>query len=1088
MISHFETGNFNGLLTRFRARLRTGVCIALTGLVLMHTALAQPACTLEQEPNNAPTGAARVNGAFCLKGAMHGKDQDMVAWTVSRKDSAHPWQVRLAGIPGAVTRFDIFTVKFTKDGSGVKDYKDLYSLSSRGNGHARTDTVMLRPGTYYLGLSHVSGGGHYRLRLAPAKTAEAMHREEEPNDSDKQAQAVTGAFAIAGDTKGSRDRYRWTLSQQDAGKHWRLTLNSPVDNGAWIKLYDAKGHKLGERDSRDGDHGTVIFDTLGLPAGTYTVRLGPDRDAYTPYRLRAVATDTRLASQEDEPDDATAQATRDMMKPREWQGSLGPDDPKDFYRFVVPKSWQSKRVHIALHPVNYRHGYGLYLRDAKHQLAGTKGKGQLTLDDLSLQPGAYWIKVSGSPGPYSVRLAARAAGPFDEGEPNDSDEHARAFKKVARGRFEKLDGGDTDVWEFTTQGPARLWTLHAAGDHIGSLTYHGGVWYNAGAKGGAGGASVGPLLLAPGKHYITITGSSGRYVLTRRALGKPDPSMEVEPNNGDKTAQPLEPARPIDAVLLPHDSDFYRFSLPAKTHLRLGVDVLGDDGSFGILLYHAEGDRNLVKRSYGPGESFKYEGVLPAGDYTVECYDLDGSTSQHYRIQLKRLDPFNLPADREPNDIYSYASPLPPDRRLIGGTPGGGNDYYRLPVPAQPMHLQIKALPGHSVPHTELHDAGDHKLDLKWDGGAKVYTATVKAHQQTLLVLPESQYHLQVKLDPDPAPPPPAGTLKVAASAKLNSERVAAFRSDAQWIKGTLHLRNNGKAPTALHLHARVTARSGYRGAIGWRVHFSKQSVNLPAGGEHSVPFRVEVAPDSFTQKAALITLAGVDSGSHAATTRISVSVTPDAPPASPHPWDPLPAKLMGGIDVSRPVFGAKLLDASNPRLKTKDSRKHWTKIDSILHDDIIADISVDWDKSTAEFETPKKWQDLPFTVRLAGDKPVPVAGVILTPALFLGTSRWPAKFALDVSMDGKQWHTVLKDRMSTALHEQGFPLAEPVQARYARLRLFANHYAYYARWRRKFVLSDWKVVAKPGFDPSGGRGLNLATPPPADTWSAPIP
>ncbi len=1038
---------------------------------------AHVSCTQEHEPNNGPVGALTVQAPFCLKGKMLGKDQDMLAWTVSQTASAHPWRLMLAGIPGALTRLDIFTVKFTHDGKGIADYSSIYSLTDRGNGHANTDVIMLRPGQYFLGLSHAGGGGTYRLNVAPVSGK--AQSEVEPNDTDKQAQSLVSGFEVAGNLKGSDDRYRWALSAADAGKHWRLVLRTPLGNDAWIKLYDSKGNMLGERDSRDADHGRVVFDKLGLAVGSYIIRVGPGQDADTAYWFTAEPGGPRIAGQEDEPDDSAPNTARSMAGQTHWQGAMGPDDPADVYTIMVPQAWRSKRVYITLRPLDRNHAYHLSLNDAKGKITNIDGTGVLRLADLALAPGKYRLKISGTPGPYNVQLSARTPGLFDEGEPNGTDALARHMGLVARGRFERgKDGGDTDIWQFTTQGPVQFWAIHASGDNLSDLTYQGGVWFDASAGRTfiSHSLSLGPLLLAPGKHYIKINGTSGPYVLTRRALGPPRPDMEVEPNNSSKTAQSLVFGQPVNGLLSSADKDIYRFSLPSAMHIHLTVRNLSADGRFDAELFHADAaDSEVAEQQLDPGGDFNWNGVLPAGDYTVGLRTPSRATAPTYRIELTRLDPFVLPRDREINDSTKAAAPLPPDRILKGGFPFNADDadFYRLPVQPVPAKIIVAPVKGGDRVNAALVDNQGYAgkpLPLKWDDKSHRYEGTIPAKTQTYLRLPNSRYHLQVTLNPDPQGGPVMGALPVTLKAALKLYRVAAFRPVAQRIRGQILVKNTGRTVEQLTLEGKADAYVGHIGAQGWRITFERPRLTLAAGASQTVAFTVEVSPDSYTDKRVPVTLAVQDPAGRVASATVGVVVDPIALPVAPHPWNALPVALLGGVDVSRPAFGAHLLVGKGGDSDRVKKRVSW-------HDDMV---NARDEEDRDMVNRPPHGAPLVLPVALAGSAPAPVAGLVITPAFYVTRGFWLRDFELQLSADGKIWNTVLRDHMTRALHQQSFVLSHPVNARYARLRLLSNYgyqdYGYYAD-NGDFALGDWKVVARPGFDPTAGKGFNLAAP-----------
>ncbi len=105
------------------------------------------------------------------------------------------------------------------------------------------------------------------------------------------------------------------------------------------------------------------------------------------------------------------------------------------------------------------------------------------------------------------------------------------------------------------------------------------------------------------------------------------------------------------------------------------------------------------------------------------------------------------------------------------------------------------------------------------------------------------------------------------------------------------------------------------------------------------------------------------------------------------------------------------------------------------------------------------------MTVDLAGDEPVPVAGTIIQPFSEDPTLGDAARdFELALSMDGGTWETALQGTLDPVSVEQAFVLSQPVEARYAQLRITSGQRELPSRLN----LGEWKVVGHSGLGTVG--------------------
>ena len=194
------------------------------------------------------------------------------------------------------------------------------------------------------------------------------------------------------------------------------------------------------------------------------------------------------------------------------------------------------------------------------------------------------------------------------------------------------------------------------------------------------------------------------------------------------------------------------------------------------------------------------------------------------------------------------------------------------------------------------------------------------------------------------------------------------------------------------------------------------------------------------------------DGSKQVAWARLKMKAACGAPPNSPEQAWPLPASMLGGINVAWQALADQQQDG-----------KH-SKTDALF--DGMTPNNYGWRTSVKSWDTPPE-----ITVDLAGEKPVPVVGFLLNPmGCFNNPDRVPQRFELMLSQDGKEFTHVLEGVLEQKAIEQAFALDKPYPARHARLRLLSSQGNKY-----NVCLGEWKVVAQPGFSPWKGGGANLA-------------
>ena len=216
---------------------------------------------------------------------------------------------------------------------------------------------------------------------------------------------------------------------------------------------------------------------------------------------------------------------------------------------------------------------------------------------------------------------------------------------------------------------------------------------------------------------------------------------------------------------------------------------------------------------------------------------------------------------------------------------------------------------------------------------------------------------------------------------------------------------------------------------------------------ENRSPRTIFVGPDAWADLPVRITVRATDADGRQATGYVELTPNREAPPLNPQPGWTLTPELRGGLNVAWDGFGAVPVQS--------DQRAY--DYESMLYDGISSHVGGWQDYRTKAATTP-----IELTVDLAGDAPIPVAGILLNP---FGDTGDPGsglrQFELQLSTDGQSFETVLSGELSSLPVDQSFVLETPVEARFARLRVFSNQLS---TARDEITIGEWKVIAEPGW------------------------
>ncbi len=763
-----------------------------------------------------------------------------------------------------------------------------------------------------------------------------------------------------------------------------------------------------------------------------------------------------LPGAEAEPNDRPAQANSWSLDVPA-TGQLNGVDDSDAYRFTVDPTNSGARFDLRLRSDSRaQRRVCLRLPDGT-DLQCRAGLGEVTLADLSPAPGDYVVAVSGDADPsehYTLAwiITGRAA-PARENEPNDT--HLTASPLDAQNRTQgRFTGDDKDIYRLTVTGKPQLWRIQVTGDGINTVNLLDAVGdseHHIGAQTQRR-VRLTDLLLLPGIHYIAVAGGpGGEYRVAAIPLGPPPEGVEQEPNDAPDQANPLVFKAPRTGLLNETgDIDAYRFTLATQEHIRLTVTP-PEDGRLQARVWWGDGFAIAQHDDPAAGSPpWTLDTFLQPGDYVVRLSAIESGDSP-YTVNLVRGDPFAALTDLEPNDGADLASPLPATLAVTGTVGKGDNyDWYRLPPLPADTGVKITAPPAVTL---DFYDAKAQSLADRFqrDSGSGVYTGSLPAsgaQPYTFRVGGDSAYEIKLAFDKGPAAVPASSLPPLKLTFSLQDNQVAAFWPVGQAVSGTLSLENTGTRPltVSLDLHSsnKIAAQT------------AQSQVTIPASGRQDVPVPLLIAADLPVDRFP-VTWRGRAADGGQVTVGAEVVAEADSPPQAPRRVWPMPDSMLGGLNVALLSLGAQIV--------TPDA--DLAQRQQVLHDGYttLGDV----------FQTSADRLPISLTVKLTGDIAVPVTGILLNPQSPGPVYEKLQDFELWLSQDGQDFARALTGTLSSHLVEQAFPLPQPMNARYAQLRLLSNHVG-----NRGYVaLGEWKVVASPGAAPGTAVGgpVNLADP-----------
>ncbi len=679
--------------------------IFVTLLIIFSSFVLAQRCTEELEPNNTPPEATSFAGMGCIIGTLENSDQDFFAWTVTNDDFRSRRVVfEIDPKEAEPVNLQLMKLSFAENGIDVIGKEDLFKLEATEKINA-TFPQILAEGNYYLG---IAGKGSYTVNIHEVDPSLPSNSDREPNDSSEEAREKIGPFGFSGNLEGSIDYYKWTLTEEDATKLWKISAQTQVGQELTVKLFASDGENVFTESVGEDNHLT-LYD-LGLEAGSYTFVLSPASEGSARYALQASVQGIKTEGQEVEPNDSEEQAN--VFDVQSGIAGLLRQDERDDFHFRIE---QGGFYELKLDLADYAR---VDLWDSDNVAILVREGENLDLGNLYFKADEYYLRLQGSKedAPYNISFVE--GDPVEDGheiEPNNVQSYATALDEKLQVRGE-MQGRDFDFFSFEVDTP-QTFRIQLLGEGLNDLT----VYDNSGSKIqylGVGrderSVRLDNLVLLPGKHFIEVDGQDTQYALRILSLGpatfeaqeaaegnieleaedtegeqvdevveeditrqypRPAGVLEREPNDDDTRAMPLRFGQSyVGIVGNTSDHDYYRFSLQNDQYIRLEATPAED----GLIFF----DTTDVPRtiSFEQGRPAVMERWLLAGDYFVTVRATTPSYG-YYQLKLSQLDSLNLPTDLEPNDSATWARPLPESLELTGKV-GQYNDqdWFLLPV------------------------------------------------------------------------------------------------------------------------------------------------------------------------------------------------------------------------------------------------------------------------------------------------------------------------------------------------------------------------------------------------------------------------
>lgn len=826
----------------------------------------------------------------------------------------------------------------------------------------------------------------------------ACLREVEPNDAPELVGALhSGAFCVQGMARaGDQDLVGWTVDQ--AGL-WRLRLETVPGLEGVVELIrmEAEGPRPVWRGELDSAEGLAQSPPLLLEGGRWFLAIATPAESMR-WRARAEPVET--------PAEGAGLEATDAFHAR----LTGDGEAVAFQWRLTPEAaaglWDLK----AQAPTGLTASAEVYAPDGSYllEIPVSWSDGVGIAADLRLEPGDYRIELRGlAPGAtaFLSAFSPGLGGPEVAAEPDHDLERAHPIAPGESRRARLVaatDAVDADVYAFEVPPDAEGQFAIAADSgsarplKAALVDSKGGLLAEAE---GVGSVRMGPFAPPPGRYGVRISGNldpAESYVLTLDRAPPLAPGREAEPNDREDYATPLAAGEMMSGVLSPGENDHLALEIPEGA-LGWWTIEAGSEGQIQLDLLDAAGGGTIAgAQSLGEGGTRLSSLPLAPGRNLLR---LRGEGP--WTLTASPAPPPEPDEEREPNDDPFRATPLTEAPLSFRLDHGGDLDHFALTL-AAPTQVTLtitapaEAAPSGSLglPVTEFESGLEFAPDpedperwiARWSGILPAGSVIVRLQGAGASSAPGS---IAAILAP-PFDPPPEGSL-----GKARPERALLAAHEPQTQNLILGADFTDPPPDAR--------------LIGWVSDEDWRLVGpLAASGADSPEFRLEAPPDLEEGEGVRWALALVDpaTGATLAMAQGEVEAQAGARPLDPAPLQPLPSPLLGALDAARPIFGAVVPEAQ-----------------AQLFDGLSDGAAVELPVGEA------------LEIDLAGEAPLPVLGLTLTPPAVGPPARRLRHFRIEAAEDG-DFSSIYEGELSPTPRAQPVVFSSSVLAR--RLRLTA--------------------------------------------------
>lgn len=431
-------------------------------------------------------------------------------------------------------------------------FGEIDSFSSKGSDTSINSTMMgLRAGTYYLKVDAWSTHDEYNFKVNYTASDDW---EKENNDSANLSSVIALNKVYSGTLRhySDLDYYRFTTTSAGVvSLEFMHNMYAEMNSSYYtVSVYDKSGTFLYSQFKSNGAQTSVKDTSIGLPAGTYLIKVGDG--AYTSNDVYKFKVNYKKTSDWETESNDTINMADSISLSKTTYGAISSNSDTDFFKFGIKDNGYIG-IDFGHKNLGYTDkAYKISLYDAKgNELYEFASKGVEKLKSLKqygLGKGTYYLSVKGlynwSNADYNLKVNYKKASNWETENNNDMSVADKiSLDKTYNGTTVE---SDNDYYKFTLS--AKTWVnISFSHESTGSTNSH---WYvslydkngntlsyDAGrkyiqtlyVKGTQTYQSTGNIQLAKGSYYVRINAysnySEAPYKLTVNKVNIKAPSI-----------------------------------------------------------------------------------------------------------------------------------------------------------------------------------------------------------------------------------------------------------------------------------------------------------------------------------------------------------------------------------------------------------------------------------------------------------------------------------------------------------------------------------------------------------------------------------